>query len=222
MNTTLITGGNGLLGKTLQEHFPEAYCPSHNELDIGRQDIDQEYDLVIHCAAIKTTDCELHPLEALKTNIIGTARIAAVCHKSKAKLVYISTDYVFRGDRGNYRPGDEVDPQNYYAETKLSGEYAVKSLPQDQYLIVRTSFYPDIFPYSQAFTDQYTSRLPVSEAASRIAQLIQSGASGIRHVAGPRQSVFDFAISTAGGKEIKPIVLADHSYNRPQDTSLLE
>ena len=136
--------------------------------------------------------------------------------------MYISTDYVFRGDRGNYKPHDEVDPQNYYAETKLSGEYAVKSLPKDQYLIIRTSFYPDIFPYDQAFTDQYTSRLPVSDAASRIAQLIQNGVSGIHHVAGPRQSVFDFAVSTAGGKEIKPIRLADHSYSRPRDTSLLE
>lgn len=222
MSAILITGGNGLLGKVLQVHFPGAHCPSQEELDISRHTIGRKYDLVIHCAAIKTTDCDRNPLEALKTNIIGTAKIAERCHKSKAKLVYISTDYVFRGDRGNYSPRDEVDPQNYYAETKLAGEYAVKSLPKEQYLIVRTSFYPDIFPYDQAFTDQYTSRLPVSQAAARIAQLVQNGAYGIHHIAGPRQSVFDFAVLTAGGRTIEPITLSDHSYKRPRDTSLLE
>ena len=215
----LITGGHGLLGTAIGKLFPEAYRPTHQELDITDPSHDLTlFDIVIHCAAIKTTECDTDPLQAMEVNIVGTANLVRQCYYAQAKLVYISTDYVFRGDRGNYKPDDEVDPQNYYAETKLAGEYAVKCLPK--YLIIRTSFYPDQFPYDKAFTDQFTSRLPVTEAASKIATLVRKDECGVRHVGGPRQSVYDFAVSTSKGKCIQKMQLSDHPYTRPRDVSL--
>jgi dTDP-4-dehydrorhamnose reductase len=222
--STIMTGGHGLLGKKLREHFPDAYCPTHDELDI-QMPLPYVYSLeefnVIHCAAVKTTACDDDPRLAMKTNILGTVNVTEFCHKTQSHLTYISTDYVFKGDRGNYKTNDEVCPQNYYAETKLAGEFVVKSLPKDKYLIIRLSFFPDEWPYPGAFTDQWTTRVPVTKAAAEIAELIKTKAYGIHHICGPKQTVYDYAISTANGKEIKPMKLADDAFNRPRDTSLI-
>jgi hypothetical protein len=66
-------------------------------------------------------------------------------------LVYISTDYVFAGEKGMYKEQDELLPQNKYAWSKLGGECAVQML--DNYVIIRLSFGPDIFPYKAAFNN---------------------------------------------------------------------
>lgn len=221
MKDVLITGGSGLLGKKLKEFFPNSICPSHQELDITQPIKNNwEVDLIIHCAALKTTDCDANPISAMKTNIVGTANIVEYCDSINAKLVYISTDYVFKGNKGNYTPTDEVMPQNYYAETKLAGEYAVKSLPLNKYLIIRTSFSPDVYPYDSGFTDQWTTRLKVSEAAKKISDAIMKNKKGIIHIYGQRQTVYQFALSTSNGKPIAPIKLKDHAFNRPKDTTL--
>jgi len=220
----LITGGNGLLGKKLQERFPNAFWPTSSELDITEpfpclSALLEPFATVIHCAAVKTVACDRDPHQAMKTNIVGTAHVVDFCHSTKAKMVYISTDYVFKGDKGDYAPTDEVLPQNYYAETKLAGEYVVKCLPK--YLIVRLSFFPDKFPYESAFIDQWTTRVTVSEAAREIAELVRKDATGIHHICGPKRTVYKYALATNGGKSVKPIKLADHDFKRPRDTSLV-
>jgi len=221
----LITGGYGLLGTKLREYFPNNWCPTHEELDIQSRislsKISLIPDLVIHCAAIKTTACDKDPLLAMETNIVGTANVTRLCHECDAKMVYISTDYVFKGDRGGYRPDDEVYPVNYYAETKLAGEYVVKSLPEDKYLIIRLSFYPDVYPHDTAYIDQWATRYSVSNAARSVAGTIGMGLCGIQHCCAPRRSIYEFAVATAGGREIKPIHMpTDDGYKRPRDTSL--
>jgi dTDP-4-dehydrorhamnose reductase len=224
----LITGGHGLLGKKLNELFENSLTPSHQEMDIRQnlmnsdyiKNIKNEIHTVIHCAALKNEICTKKPSEALLTNIVGTANVALFCQEIGAKLVYISTDYVFKGDRGNYKTTDEVGPVNYYAETKLAGEYATKSVKN--HLIIRLSFFPDIFPYEKAFLDQFSTRMTASEAAIRIKNLIDQNQQGIKHLAGLKQSVYDFAQSTANGKYIKPIYLHEDELVRPKDTSLEE
>ncbi|KAJ1485103.1 hypothetical protein T484DRAFT_1794903 [Baffinella frigidus] len=75
------------------------------------------------------------------------------------KLFYISTDYVFGGDGGGMmKPGDAVNPQGVYALSKLGGECSTRLCPGA--VVVRLSF-------SQAFNDQWTSRLSVSDAAAQ-------------------------------------------------------
>lgn len=213
----LVTGGSGLLGTHLKEVLPDAHYPSHSELDITEPlTWDGDLDLVIHCAALKTAVCDKDKQEAMRTNILGTIHVAELCRQKKAKMVYISTDYVFKGDRGNYSPKDEVLPQNYYAETKLAGEYVTKSL--DNYLIVRLSFYPEVFPYDRAFIDQYTTRVTVKQAAKMIVESLNK--TGIAHLCGKRQTVYEFA-SLTSKVPILPMYLKDDKFVRPKDTSLV-
>jgi dTDP-4-dehydrorhamnose reductase len=225
----LITGGGGLLGSELKKYFPNAFTPSKTELDI-KENIKESLfyksknfkniKLVIHCAAIKNTKCTDCPMEAMKTNIMGTANVAIFCEEIKSKMVYISTDYVFKGDKGNYKTTDEVSPVNYYGETKLAGEYVTKSV--ENHLIIRLSFFPNEFPYESAFYDQYTTRITVSEAAMRIHDAIKKNRKGTIHIAGKRQTSYEYALSTSRGKQIKSTTINFDGYSRPKDTSLLE
>ena len=101
--------------------------------------------VIVHAAAFVSPPLiDKTPQKAIEVNIIGTAVIAELCSRYKIKLVYISTDYVFRGDKGNYKEDDLVFPMNKYAWSKLAGECAVHV---DDYLIIRTSFGEKVFPY---------------------------------------------------------------------------
>jgi dTDP-4-dehydrorhamnose reductase len=134
------------------------------------------------------------------------------------RLVYISTDYVFRGDRGQYREEDELYPVNKYAWSKLGGECAVRLY--DKALIIRTSFGPDEFPYPGAFADQWTSRRAVSDAAPDLLRAVESGISGVLHVGGPRRTVLEYARSLDPAREIAALSIRDVSFSVPVDTSL--
>lgn len=226
--SVLITGGRGLLGKAIQGLFPGAWAPTSSELDVRRPFTDsaffQEHDpkaveLVLHLAALKRNPCTADPRAGMRTNIVGTVNAAELCHDVGARLVYTSTDYVFRGDRGDYAPGDEVSPISYYGASKLAGEYVAQSVPR--HLIVRFSFFPDQFPYPGAYTDQLTTRITVTEAARRLHALVTEGATGLHHIAGKKQSVYEFALATAGGRPIQPISAAGEP-DVPRDTSLVE
>jgi dTDP-4-dehydrorhamnose reductase len=225
----LITGGYGTLGVKINEIIPNCHRPTHKEMDIQKNLMTSDYikkintsliKTVIHCAALKNEQCTKNPIEAMLTNIVGTSNVVLFCKSIGAKLVYISTDYIFRGDRGRYSVSDEVGPINYYGETKLAGEYVVKSL--ENYLIIRLSFFPDIFPYEKAFVDQFATRITVTEAAKRIIDLTKKQETGVKHLSGIRRSVYEFALSTCKGKIIKPINLSDDPLMRPKDTSLEE
>lgn len=98
-------------------------------------------EAVIHCAAYTAVDKAEEERElCYKVNEMGTAEIAAACKKFAAKLIYISTDYVFPGDgEAFYRPADEKGPQNVYGASKLAGELAVQR-ELDKYFIVRISW----------------------------------------------------------------------------------
>ena len=222
----ILTGGHGLLGSKIAALLPGCICPSKAQLDITKPHTEWnlsqtgKFSVLIHCAAKKMLDGRINPFETMITNVVGTANVAAFCRERGCKMVYISTDYVFRGDRGRYRTTDEVGPTNYYAETKLAGEYVVKCLPD--HLILRLSFYPDVFPYDKAYVDQYITRFTASEAAERVVEVVRQGARGLRHLAGPRRSCYEFALATSGGKYIEPASMHDCDIARPVDSSLLE
>ena len=98
-------------------------------------------DAVIHCSAYTAVDKAEDESELCRVvNTGGTENIAKVCKEIGAKMIYISTDYVFPGTGEQfYKPSDETAPCNVYAETKLEGELAVKKL-LDKYFIVRISW----------------------------------------------------------------------------------
>jgi dTDP-4-dehydrorhamnose reductase len=109
-------------------------------------------------------------------------------------------------------------PVNKYAWSKLGGECAVRMY--NNHLIIRTSFGPNIFPFQKAFTDQWTSRVPVSEASNMIAQLIRGEIKGVMNVGGTRKTVYEYAKSLDPSKEIGELSIQDVPFTVPVDTSL--
>jgi dTDP-4-dehydrorhamnose reductase len=221
----LFTGGSGLLGRALQQARPGALYPTSTEFDVSRYSQMREWiggreiRVIVHAAAMTSPPkVDQDPLRALDANIIGTANVVRLAAEMGSRLVYISTDYVFRGDRGGYREADELYPVNKYAWSKLGGECAVRLY--ESALIIRTSFGPDVFPYEKAFVDQWTSRQPVSRTAREILRAVDSNLTGVLHIGGARQTVMEYARSLDPSKEIKPLSVNDVSFVVPRDTSL--
>jgi len=151
-------------------------------------------------------------------NIIGASNVVKLCMELDLRLIYICTDYVFKGDKGNYEEDDPVYPVNKYAWSKLGGECAVRM--HDKSLIIRTTFAPNVFPYEKAFVDQWTSRESVSIIAGMIEKLIDKDITGTIHVGGRRKTVFEFAKGLDQSKEIGELSIKDVSFSVPVDTSL--
>jgi dTDP-4-dehydrorhamnose reductase len=223
--TTLFTGGSGLLGGEIRLRLPRARFPASAEFNVTDHEQMSRYldrhetSMIIHAAAFTSPPrCDQEPLAALQTNIVGTANVVRLCHERGMRMVYISTDYVFDGTRGNYTEDDPVLPVNMYAWTKLGGECAVRLLKDA--LVIRTSFGPNRFPYPKAFVDQWTSRVSVREVAGKIVALIATGATGVVHVGGPRRTVYDYAKSLDPQAEIGAISIDSVNFRVPRDTSL--
>jgi dTDP-4-dehydrorhamnose reductase len=221
----LITGGSGLLGGELKERLPRALFPSSAEFDVTQLEQMAAYlelhpvTLLLHAAAFTSPPrCDQDPVRALSVNITGTANVVRLCLERGIRLVYVSTDYVFDGERGRYKEDDPVHPVNKYAWSKLGGECALRML--DNSLIIRTSFGPNVFPFPKAFTDQWTSRVCVREAAAKIVSLLETGATGVVHVGGPRRSVYEYARSLSPDREIGELSIGSVAFRVPRDTSL--
>lgn len=222
----LLTGGSGTLATELRKlsgDSIEFYSPSSSECNIlNREQIENcfkqaNFDLVVHCAAAtNVTEIEKNPLNALETNIVGTINLIRECMRHNKKMVFISTDYVFDGEKGNYSVSDSINPLSKYAMSKASAELAVRAY--DNSLIIRTSFYGHEFPYEKAFVDQWTSKDYVDVIAPKILNVIKSNKTGIVHVGSPRRSVYEIAKSRS--KNVKQAKRKDVLYKIPKDTSM--
>lgn len=147
----LVTGAGGQLGYDVCKVL-EARGIDHLGVDIRDFDITdagvtreriQEYapGAVIHCSAYTAVDrAEDEPEKCRAINAGGTRNIAEVCRDIGAKMLYISTDYVFPGiGERFYEPEDPTGPLSVYGRTKLEGEQAVQELVE-RHFIVRTSW----------------------------------------------------------------------------------
>ena len=219
----LLTGGSGLLGTELRQIQQGLVAPSSSELDIRDASAVAHClstirpDIVIHAAA--ATDnrlIEQDPTQALAVNIGGTLNIAQACLGSRIRLVYISTDYVYKGDRSDYLETDEILPASLYSWSKLGGEAAVRSVPN--HLIIRTSFGASKFSYPGAFSDKWTSKDYVDIVAPEILAAAKSPLSGVLHLGSDRRSMHEYAI--ARNPDVKAIKLGDLASLTPVDTSL--
>jgi len=108
----------------------------------ARRALDQALPaIIVHCAAYTDVDgCTREPRLAWANNALATENVADAALELGARLVYLSTDYVFPGTKAEpYREDDEPAPLNVYGETKLAGEQAVATTLSD-YLIVRTQW----------------------------------------------------------------------------------
>ena len=147
----LITGILGQLGydlsKELTKRGVEFIAPSLEELELTTEAgaknfiLDKKPDIVAHCAAYTAVDkAESEAELALTVNGMGTRWVAEACREVGAKMIYISTDYVFGGDgKIPYEVNDEKNPVNVYGRSKLLGEDAVTAVV-DKHFIIRTSW----------------------------------------------------------------------------------
>lgn len=148
----LITGANGQLGtelsKLLDERDMNFWGYDSNDLDITDRDLvfsklaELKPDVIFHCAAYTAVDKAEDEAKDLnwKVNVEGTKNVADAAAKIGARLVYISTDYVFDGTKETeYEVDDATNPKNEYGKAKLAGEEAVKSALENYY-IIRTSW----------------------------------------------------------------------------------
>lgn len=147
----LVTGANGQLGydvvKELQKQNIECYGATRKDFDLIDFEATERFivnympDVVIHCAAYTAVDkAEDEKGLCYLVNASATENIAEICKKINAKMLYISTDYVFDGTKGGFYEVDDIpNPVNVYAKTKLLGEQAVQKI-LDKYFIVRISW----------------------------------------------------------------------------------
>ncbi len=202
----LLTGSNGVLGKEIQKYL-DCIALTRNDFDIAEEEevyrylrenpwvYDAGISGVIHCAAytdVSGAEKDDNRQHAIDDNVCGTSNMAhALCYSLDTKMIYMSTDYVYPGNTGNYKETDRTQPVNFYAITKLVGEAYARPWKD---LVIRTSFKPSgAWPYPKAFDDIYTSADYVDIIAKKICFLISSGAIGIYNVGTERKTVYELA-----------------------------
>jgi dTDP-4-dehydrorhamnose reductase len=148
----LVTGAGGMLGRDLTALLTsisaEVTAPDHAALDITDAAAvtaviqASRPDVVVNCAAWTAVDAaEAHPDEAMALNGVGPATLAAACAAVGARLVQLSTDYVFSGSAtAPYGENDPTGPRTVYGQTKLAGEKAVLRLLPSAGYVVRTAW----------------------------------------------------------------------------------
>ena len=150
----ILIGKNGQLGKSIK-NLTELNEHNHNFTFVGRETLDlsnddnirdyfenNEFDIIINCAAYTNVDkAEKEPEVANQVNHLAVSRLSQVANKLKAKLIHISTDYVFDGESNKpYLENDKTNPINTYGMTKLFGEQALLKIMPSNAMIIRTSW----------------------------------------------------------------------------------
>ncbi|HDY87625.1 MAG TPA: SDR family oxidoreductase, partial [bacterium] len=156
----LITGASGLLGNNLACYFRDKYdilglynnhpvtikgiqtecCDISNSDSI--QKVFREFDpsIIIHCASsTKVDECEKNKDSTKKNNVQATKNLIESIDNKNTKLIYISTDSVYDGGKGNFSEVDNANPLNYYGQTKFEGE--LEAAKKDNSLIFRTNIF---------------------------------------------------------------------------------
>ena len=155
----LVTGKNGQLGKSIHKIVNTKIDnnQSSNEfIFVGREELDlssesdishyfksnNKFDIIINCAAYTAVDKAEEEQElANQVNHLAVKQLAGIAKKQKAKLIHISTDYVFDGESDkSYTETDETSPINVYGKTKLAGEKALQEIMPTDAIIIRTSW----------------------------------------------------------------------------------
>ena len=262
----LITGGSGLLGSKIAYILVKRGCKTfsgHNthrakygipiKFDItNRDEVKKAFEIskpevVIHAAALTDVDeCEKDKEYAWEVNVKGTENIVKFSQLSNAFLIYVSSDYVFSGEKGLYTETDAPNPINYYGLTKLEGEKIVSesSLP---WCIVRPSVIfgsvPSVGKVNFAlwvirklrtgrelriFKNQYASPTLNTNLAEMILEIIERRLTGVYHLAGATPiNRYEFARLIAETFELdKSLISVDKCgkkrwfAKRPENTSL--
>ncbi len=243
----LITGANGQLGSDLVEALKSHDLAPLTHADADITDlkaieaacINYRPDVIINTAAyVRVDDCEANPDLAFKVNALGARNLAVVAEELGAKLVHLSTDYVFGGEpakRGTpYTEFDTPVPPNVYGRSKLAGEDFVRHLCR-RYFIVRASglfgvagssgkggnFVETMLKLAKerdrltVVNDQVFSPTYTPDLAAKIARLLDTRLYGVYHVTNAGAcSWYEFAseILSLGGSKTPIIPISSAQY----------
>jgi len=155
----LVTGKNGQLGRSIYKIVNTTNgdsLPPNEFIFVGREELDlsnnnsiinyfdnhNKFDIIINCAAYTAVDkAEKEQELANQVNHLAIKQLAGIVKEQKAKLIHISTDYVFDGESNKpYKETDETNPINVYGKTKLAGEKALQEIMPTNAMIIRTSW----------------------------------------------------------------------------------
>lgn len=153
LQTVLVTGSTGQLGQSIKSiagNYPgyQFFFANRQHLDLSNEASitnffeHKTFDIIINCAAHTAVDkAELEAGLANQINHFAVKKIADFVKKHNAKLINISTDYVFSGEQFRpYLENDEAEPQGVYGKTKLYGEQAIEKILKTNAVIIRTSW----------------------------------------------------------------------------------
>ena len=227
MSRVLVVGGSGFIGHYLVENLAskpqhlvsgtfnnrkvqQEGCTWHQADVTDAQRLEEVFRLVqpetvvVLAAMADVGQCEREPQRAAAVNAGGIQSIAGLCGQHQAKLVFLSTEYVFNGETGNYTEDEVPAPTTQYGQTKWEAEQAVSQY-SGPWSIIRTSMVYGWHPRSDqanlvtrvienlnhgrpayGFTDQYRSPIYVKDLAEGIARVMAEAYSGVSHLAGPQ------------------------------------
>jgi dTDP-4-dehydrorhamnose reductase len=132
-------------------------------------------EVIVHSAACsKVIECEDDPATAIAVNIDATARLVLAAERSHAKLVYLSSDQVFSGEKGGYRESDTPEPRGRYGATKLEAEGLVLSSSAKTLIVRSNSVVGRSLGFGESFTDMLVGRLGNNESVSLFADQYRS------------------------------------------------
>lgn len=243
MANVLVTGANGMLGKDL---CPILETCGYNVIKTGTNTMDitdfeavsrvigeNSSQIVIHCAAYTNVDNAEKDFETAKlVNSTGTENLAKICAQKDITLVYISTDYVFDGQKTTpYIPEDTPKPINNYGLTKYLGEEAIRKHCK-KYFIARTSWLYGIHgknfvetmislaskPELKVVNDQTGCPTWTVELSNGIVKLLEGKNYGTYHVCGSGYTTwYGFAreIFNQCGLEVNLIPCTTEEFPRP-------
>ena len=240
MKRILICGSNGLLGQRLalmlssQTEYEvlntsrkRSFVFDHRLFDYTQLDITKKGDVkslvssfhpttIINSAAAADVDwCEQHREDAWKINVVGVENLIEATRKVGARLIHISTDYIFDGTHGPYSEDDKPNPISYYGKSKLASENAVR-IAEIPHTILRTIVLygngigvRDCFPtwviknlragkVVRCSEDQISNPTHVNDIAFAAVKGFELNRDGIYHICGSeRVSRYQFAVRTA-------------------------
>ena len=203
----LVTGSDGRFGKILRKLNPKLIFRNKKQLNIlssisianNLKKFKPNY--IIHLAGL-SRPMKIHNQDIGKSidlNIIGTCNLVKEASKKGIKIIYLSTSYVYPGDKGNYKEDDALKPWNNYSWSKLGGECAVQMYKNS--LILRLCMTEKPFVHKKAYANVKSNFIFQEDAAKIILKIINK--KGILNVGGPSQTIYKFA--KKDNKKVKKI-----------------
>ena len=224
-NKIVVTGGSGRFSQSLKK-IKSKYnfiYPNKKKLNITNTNSILKFlkkakpKAVLHLAGLSRpmNKHENNIAHSINLNIIGTANLVSVCSKLNIKMIYLSTSYVYQGDKGNYKESDPLLPWNNYAWSKLGGECSVQMYKNS--LILRICMTEKPFIHKKAFANVKLNFIFHEDIAKILVKVLNK--KGIINVGGKTRTIYNFAKQY--NTKVKKIFIKKNSkFNFPLNPSM--